>query len=122
MRLFQESLQLAVEQDNQQGIANCLGALAGLAALTKKPACAATLFGAAHNTREAIGARMGSGDRGEYENYLALVRQQIGEAEFEATWRRGAAMTAEQAADECSASLFGQRQGHSLAWRRPGRG
>jgi predicted ATPase/class 3 adenylate cyclase len=118
-RLFQESLQLAVEQDNQQGIANCLGALAGLAALTKKPACAATLFGAAHNTREAIGARMGSGDRAEYENYLALVRQQIGEAEFEATWRRGAAMTAEQAADECSASLFGQRQGHYLAWRRP---
>jgi predicted ATPase/class 3 adenylate cyclase len=98
--LFVESLHLSAEQANQQGIANCLGALAGLAAMTGYPIRAAHLFAAAQEMRQAIGARMGSDDRREYEIYLDVVRHQLDDAAFTAAWSEGCAMAIEQVIDE----------------------
>lgn len=100
---FRESLQIALEQDNQQGIANCLGAIAGLATLTDQPACAASLFAAAQKAREAIGARMGGGDQAEYEEYLASAHRPLDEAAFKAAWDRGWVLSPAQAVEELCA-------------------
>jgi hypothetical protein len=95
-QLFLESLHLSAEQSNQQGIANCFGALAGLAVLLNQPAQAACLFAAAEKLRTAMGAKMGSNDQQEYERYLALLRDQMDPGEFEAAWSRGLKLTTEQ--------------------------
>jgi hypothetical protein len=102
--LFQESLNLSVEQANQQGIANCLGALAGLAAIAGQPIRAAHLFSAAEKLRQAMGARMGSDDQREYEHYLAMLRLQLDDAAFTAAWSEGCAMTTQQVIDEVNES------------------
>jgi len=97
---FHESLSLCMEQENQQGIANCLGAFAGLAILNGRPQRAAQLFGLAEKIRSAIGAKMGDDDRKEYEHYQDLVHQQLDAGSFGAAWSEGHSMTAEQAYKE----------------------
>jgi predicted ATPase/class 3 adenylate cyclase/Tfp pilus assembly protein PilF len=96
LKLFQESLHLSVKQENQQGIANCLGALAGLAVLANQPARAARLFAAAARLRREMGANMSSNDRLEYEKYLTMVHEHLNYAAFEAEWLQGFSMTTEQ--------------------------
>jgi predicted ATPase len=100
LKLFQESLHLAVEQENQQGIANCLGALAGLAVMANQARRAARLFAAAAKLRHEMGAKMSSSDRLEYEQYLALVQDHLDHATFEAEWSGGFLMTTEQIIEE----------------------
>ena len=98
--LFKESVILSAEQENLQGILNCLGALAGLAGMTDQPFLAARLFAVTEKIRDATGARMGSDDRKEYERYLSMLRSQMNDMEFEAAWSQGYAMTTEQAIAE----------------------
>jgi predicted ATPase/class 3 adenylate cyclase len=100
LELFQESLHLAVEQENQQGIANCLGALAGLAIMANQVRRAARLFAASAKLRYEMGAKMSSNDRLEYEHYLAMVRNHLDHATFEAEWSQGFLMTTEQILEE----------------------
>jgi tetratricopeptide (TPR) repeat protein len=95
-QLFMESLHLSLEQANQQGIANCFGALAGMAVLRNQPAQAACLFAAADKIRAEMGAKMGSDDQREYERYMAILHDQLDPATFEAAWSKGGAMTTEQ--------------------------
>jgi predicted ATPase len=99
-QLIRESLRLSAEQDNQQGILNCLGALAGLAAMTGQPIRAARLFAVADRLRETIGVRMGVDDRREYERYLDSLRDQLTQATFEAAWSEGNALSVEAAIEE----------------------
>ena len=96
---FQESLKISVNQDNRQGIANCLGAIAGLAALANRPYDAAYLFAASQKTREEIGARMGVGDQAEYTEYQTLMRKQLDDNEFNNAWTYGYTMTIDQAVE-----------------------
>jgi predicted ATPase/class 3 adenylate cyclase/Tfp pilus assembly protein PilF len=96
LELFQESLRLAVEQENQQGIANCLGALAGLAVMANQAPRAARLFAAAARLRREMGAKMSSYDRLEYEQYLTLVHEHLDHASFEAEWSQGFTMNTEE--------------------------
>jgi predicted ATPase len=95
-RLFQESLMISLRHENQQGIANCLGALAGIAALAGRTHDAVQLFAAAENIRQAVGGQIGANDRQEYDRYLAGLRDQLGGGEFEADWRTGCSMDLEQ--------------------------
>jgi len=96
---FQESLKISVNQGNRQGIANCLGAIAGLAALASRPLDAAHLFAALQKTREEIGARMGEGDQAEYNEYLTRLRQQLDDDEFNNACTYGYTMTIDQAVE-----------------------
>jgi hypothetical protein len=93
LSLFMESLQMSVEQANQQGIANCLGALAGLAVVAKQPSLATRLFAAADRIRQAIGAKMGNDDKLEFESYLTKLRNQLENKAFEDAWTEGHLMT-----------------------------
>jgi tetratricopeptide (TPR) repeat protein len=96
LSLFMESLQMSVEQANQQGIANCLGALAGLAVVAQQPGLATRLFAAADKIRQAIGAKMGHDDQLEYESYLIKLRDQLENKAFEEAWSVGQLLSSEQ--------------------------
>lgn len=96
LEMFQDSLRLSSEQDNQQGIANCLGALAGLAVMANQPVRAARYFAASAKLRREMGAIMSSNDRTEYEQYLTMVHKQIDHSTFEAEWSEGFSMSVEE--------------------------
>jgi hypothetical protein len=96
LELFQESLRLSIAQDNRQGIANCLGAMAGLAVLANQPARAARYFASSARLRREMGAKMSSNDREEYEYYLGMVHKQMDNVQFEAEWSEGFSMTIDQ--------------------------
>jgi tetratricopeptide (TPR) repeat protein len=94
--LFKESLKISAEQDNQQGIANCLGALAGLAVFAKQPARAARLFAAAEKIRDTQKMYMGGDDRQEYEQYLAALRRELDQTTMDALWMEGYSISLEE--------------------------
>jgi predicted ATPase/class 3 adenylate cyclase len=98
--LFRESLRLSIEQDNQQGIANCFGALAGMAVLADQPVRATHYFAASARLRRQMEAKMSNHDRKEYEHYLTLVHKQLDHAQFEMEWSEGFSMSAEQIIDD----------------------
>ncbi len=102
LELFQKSLEMSIEQENQQGIANCLGGLAGLAVMSNQAERAARFFAAAGKLRLEMGARMSSNDRLEYETYLAMVHERLDQATFQAEWSEGATMTTERISEELS--------------------
>jgi predicted ATPase/Tfp pilus assembly protein PilF len=99
-QLFQESLLIAAEQDSQQGIANCLGALAGIAVMVKQPAYAARLFAASAKLRSAIGLKMGKDDQLEYNQHLTALGDQLDGAALQKAWSEGWNLTMEQMINE----------------------
>ena len=97
LQLFQESLEISVIQGNWQGIANCIGAIAGLAIIANQPVDGMNLFAAAQMIREEIGAKMGEGDQEEYNEYFNLTGQQLDEEQIQNAWSHGYSLTLEQA-------------------------
>jgi tetratricopeptide (TPR) repeat protein len=89
LQSFQESLEIAVFQDNLQGIANCLGAIAGLAIITHHGLEGLQLFATAYMLREQINAKMGKGDQEEYDHYLYLVKHLLDKDQIERAWSQG---------------------------------
>jgi hypothetical protein len=53
---------------------------------------AARLFSAAETLREAIGAPLPTGARREHEEWIAVVRAELGDAAFRAAWADGRAL------------------------------
>lgn len=98
-QLFQESLEIAYLQDNLQGIANCLGAIAGLAVVAYQPEVSLKLFAAAQMVREQIGASMGQGDQAEYDHYLEMASRQLNNEQIEVTRLQGSSFSLTQAID-----------------------
>ena len=99
LQSFQDSLETAVLQDNLQGIANCLGAIAGLAIITHQVVEGLQLFAAASMLREQIGAKMGQGDQEEYEQYLQLIKQSLETEQVEMAWSQGISIDLSEAID-----------------------
>lgn len=85
---------------NTRQMALCLQALAAVAAVTRQPAQAATLFGAA----AALGARVAMpgplGDRTIYARGLAAAQDQLGAEVFARIWASGHALSLEDALSE----------------------
>jgi tetratricopeptide (TPR) repeat protein len=108
---FHESLKLSVEQSNQQGIANCLGALAGLAVLVNEPDRAACMFAASERIRRVMGAKMGSKDQQEYEHYLGILKNQLEVLELTTAWSEGSARTTEQILEDLEIWTVPSKQG-----------
>jgi predicted ATPase/class 3 adenylate cyclase len=113
LTLFIESLDLAVEQNNQQGIANCLGAIAGLAAMAEQPVCAARLFASAARLRESLGIRMGAGDREEYDYYLAALKETMDERLLAEAMEEGHSLTISGAVEQAKTLLQTMNQAAS---------
>jgi tetratricopeptide (TPR) repeat protein len=100
LQMFWESLQLSFDQESRQGIVNCLGAIAGLAAMLKQPESAVRLFAVTERLREEIGNKMGQADQQEYEACLQLARSQLDMTVFNALWREGQVMSTDRAIKE----------------------
>jgi len=98
--LFQESLELHKEYGYKMGmVEECLGGLAAVLGMTRKPKPAARLFGAVESLLESVemAGRWEPQDQNEYDHYFAAVRGQLDEAAFEKAWAEGRTMTLEQA-------------------------
>jgi predicted ATPase/DNA-binding CsgD family transcriptional regulator len=96
-RFFRESMSMQQEQGHAQGLAECLIGFGAMASFSGMPAQAARLFAAA----VALGGRallvQWPAERMEYEHYLAAVRSQLTDQEFEAAQMKGRMLTMEQA-------------------------
>jgi non-specific serine/threonine protein kinase len=94
--LFRESLADFRELGNQRGMAECLAALAGLAAEQGQHQWAAPLLSAAERQLKAFGGAWWPADRVEIERARERMRGALGE-EFETLWAQGQAMGVEEA-------------------------
>ncbi len=96
--LFIESLALARELDQKPSLAFALIGSASIAAAEKQARRAVQLFAVADTLLEAGDKRIvTSVDEAEYNHNLAIAREQLDEAAFNAAWAEGKAMTVEQA-------------------------
>lgn len=97
----EEFLRWTRETKEKAGIVYGLMIMAGVAALQGDPARAARLWGAEEALREAISYPISAYDRTHYdrEGYQAAARSRLDEAEWEAAWVQGRAMTPEEATE-----------------------
>ena len=63
----------------------------------RDPRRAAQLFGAAEKLRKHLGIQLFPVERDEYEKYFTLAHSQLDTASWSAAWKKGFAMTLEQA-------------------------
>ncbi len=97
--LFDESLALQQAQLNKDGIAECLIGFATLAVHQNLPAMGARLLAAVIQDGWERRAWEWPATRMEYEQIIALIRAQLGEAEFEKEQAAGRALSLEQAVE-----------------------
>jgi predicted ATPase/DNA-binding XRE family transcriptional regulator len=95
--LFVESLGFSREFGNRRLLADVLEGLAGLAAVERRPADAARLFGAAQALLEEIGFHLESSNRVEHEHNVTIARDQLDQAAFTAAWNEGRGLSVDQA-------------------------
>jgi len=95
--LFEESLALLQEVDDRAHSVSCLEGLAGVMAAQGEPVRAVLLWSAVESLREVVGTPVPPAERPGYDRALAVVRAQLGEKVFAATWVAGRKMTPEQA-------------------------
>jgi non-specific serine/threonine protein kinase len=96
---LKEGLALNRDMVNWAYAAYCLEGFAGLAEARAQGARAARLWGAAEALRTGIGAPLPPEPRPYYERSMAAARVLLGEAEWEAAFAEGMAMSAEEAAE-----------------------
>src|SRR4029077_19168173 len=95
--LHQQSLALFSEVENRREIAECLEVLAMLARAQDQPFQAARLFGTAEAALEEIGSSMRPSQNPRYAEYVAEVRDRLGEDTFADAGAEGRAMRLEDA-------------------------
>lgn len=88
-----ESLQLCLVLGSQDGLAEGLEVLAGVAT----PEQTAQLLGAAHALREAVGAPRSAGSAAHCERLTQAATARLGAAQFQTAWRAGQALTPAEA-------------------------
>ncbi len=95
--LLKEGLELSRRLKMKRHTVFHLHVAASLAAVRGQPVRAARLWGAAEALREVLGATFSPFQRNVYGPYIAAARAQLDEAEWEAAWAAGKAMSSEQA-------------------------
>ena len=97
--LFEEGVQISREIGDKLGAIYYVWGFGKLSVLRGSPVRAATLWGAAEALREQMGMALSALDLAAsgYEQDLATVRSELGEASFNAAWTEGRAMSAERA-------------------------
>jgi tetratricopeptide (TPR) repeat protein len=97
---FKESLQLFQEIGDRVNGATCLMGLGCVATVADSPAAwhqAAQLFGCGEHLLQETRGKLQPADRVIIDRHLALCRQKLGDAIFEAAWTAGQALSPEQA-------------------------
>jgi tetratricopeptide (TPR) repeat protein len=94
---FKESLSIQREAGNKQGIAECLGGLAGLAAVGDQPVRALRLFGAAQALLDTAKIPLAPTDLLEWKRNQSIACAQLDETTCNQAQEQGRAMQMEQA-------------------------
>jgi len=94
---FRESLELRQTLGDQAGILKSLSGLAGAAILRGEAVRSARLYSACEALHQEFGFPMTPEERKKYDQHVADLREQLGQADFEATWAMGKSMTIDQA-------------------------
>jgi predicted ATPase/DNA-binding CsgD family transcriptional regulator len=97
LRAIRQSLALCQDLGVPTDVMQELLALAGSLGALGEPLRAAYLFGAAHAFLNRSGTPIDPGDQPEHDRNMAFVRDQLGNAAFEAAWTEGQALTFDQA-------------------------
>lgn len=93
---YKESLHLRQKLGDKMGIAYVLEGFAGVAAKWRQPERAAQLFGAAEVLRDSIKAMLAPPECVIYDRYVAIAREQLDAATFDAAWAAGREMPLDQ--------------------------
>ncbi len=110
-----DALALAARLQAPLGVSDILECLAALAGEAGSHREAARLFGAAHGIRQHIGVvRFKVWDEA-YEAPVAVLRDALGEGEFDAAWAEGAALSIEEAIGYAQRGR-GQRKRPTTGW------
>ncbi len=96
--LLQESMLLFREIGDALGMANCVEALARVALLGGDAPAAVRLLGACAAFRHTYGTPLTPLEEQELDGHLALARDLLGDAAFEAAWEAGSRLSFEEAA------------------------
>lgn len=96
---LQEGLTLWKALGERRNIAECLEALAGLAAARMQVEQAARLWGAAEALREAVGAPLSPVERPQHERHLAKAQSTGDAGAFAAAWAEGRSMSLDDAVE-----------------------
>jgi ATP/maltotriose-dependent transcriptional regulator MalT len=96
---LEEGFELIREVGDWEWVAYALDSFAVLAGAKAQGERAARLWGAAEALRKSIGAALHATDRPDYERSVGAVRSQLSEADWEAAFAQGMAMSAEEAAE-----------------------
>ena len=95
--IYQETIKGWQELGNRSAVAHELECFGFIAIVEEEPQRAVKLFGAAEALRERIQSPMADYERVEHDPVIAQLRSMLVEAEFNALWVEGRAMTMEQA-------------------------
>jgi tetratricopeptide (TPR) repeat protein len=106
--LYEESLTMARELGQRELIATGLEGLARAIAAQGDPAQAVLLWGMAEALREELGAPLHPVERAEHDPAIVVVRDQLGEEAFIATWQEGRLMPADQALPRAKTPVIGE--------------
>jgi predicted ATPase len=98
-KLIKQALIISIEMDNNYHLAVGISSLAGPAARLGYPKRAARLLGAAHAAMGSLGVNQQPADKVEVDRFTYEVQQALGEEEFSQAWRKGLAMTIQEATD-----------------------
>lgn len=99
LNLIKESMDIRMRLRDMKGMAHSLGALAILAEMAGSEYQAVKLEGASVQIREKIGAPVTAAVQKENEEFLARVREKLGDTKFENAWFDGQTMSLEQIVD-----------------------
>jgi tetratricopeptide (TPR) repeat protein len=114
---LRESLGVLHDLREKWFISRCFETMAAIAALGGEYQRAAQLFGAGEILREAVGAVVLPAYRPDYERGLVALRSALGEADIQAAWAAGRAMTLDDALSYALAEVSPQVNSSSATLR-----
>jgi predicted ATPase/DNA-binding CsgD family transcriptional regulator len=98
-KLMKQALIISIELDNNYHLAGGISSLAGPAVSLGYSKRAAQLLGAAYAAMESLGTNQQPADQVEVDRFTDEVKQVLGEEKFSQAWRKGLAMTIQEATD-----------------------
>jgi predicted ATPase/DNA-binding CsgD family transcriptional regulator len=98
-KLMKQALIISIELDNNYLLATAISSLAGPTAKLGYPKRAAQLLGAAYAVMGSLGTNQQPADQVEIDRFTDEVQQALGEEKFSQAWRKGLAMTIQEATD-----------------------
>jgi tetratricopeptide (TPR) repeat protein len=93
---FEEALSLYRDMGDRRGVAECVAGIATLET-ESNPRNATHLLSAALAAAEAMGSRLSSSNRGEYDRALAALHAALDETDFLTAWEKGRSMSLDEA-------------------------